>query len=107
MGVNTGQGETHQQSPKLATLLRPIYRLPSGNSTDVVKSSSALNAGNQMDGSLRSTKRFHRIRDRFQILYGVNFGQYERPYGWDSELRGVDISDSRSVCVGTKAGLRC
>ncbi len=63
--VCSGQGETYQQRPKLAALLWPIFRLPSGNSTNVVKGLGALDAGNQMDGSLRPTERFHRIRDRF------------------------------------------
>lgn len=69
-----GKGETHQQRPKFAALLWPIYRLPGGDSTNVVKGFCTLDAGNQADGSLRPTKRFHRIRDRFQIFYGVNFG---------------------------------
>lgn len=82
-----GKGETHQQRPKFAALLGPINRLPSGNSTNVVEGLGALDAGDQMDGSLRPTERLHRIRDRFQILHGVNFGQHERPDGGDGELR--------------------
>jgi hypothetical protein len=88
INVNCGQGETHQQRPKLTALLRPIYRLPSGNSTNIVHGFGALDAGDQMDGSLRPTERLHRIRNRFQILHGVHFRQHERPDGGNGELRG-------------------
>ena len=97
-GERWARGKTHQQRPKLTALLRAIYRFPSGNSTNVVQGLGALDAGDQMDGSLRPTNRFHRFRDRFQILHGVNFGQYERPNRGNGELRGK-MSESRSECL--------
>lgn len=50
-----------------------------------MESERTFDGGNEMDGPLCPTTRFHRVRDSFQFLHGVNLGQHQRPNGGNSE----------------------
>ena len=52
-----------------------------------MESARTFDSGDEMDGPLCPTKRFHRVRDRFQFLNGVDFRQHQRPNGGNCELK--------------------